>query len=160
MTFIFTFLVLFIFWFMLSGEFSGLLVAFAVIFSLTAAYLSHDFFLRRLRKDHIRVVKDILLYLPWLMKETIVANLQVVKIILSPSLPIDPQIVEFKSDLKTDLGLTILANSITITPGTVTLDIKEDNIFVVHALTPEHADGLLSREMERRVLKIEGSGNV
>ncbi|MGE4496922.1 MAG: Na+/H+ antiporter subunit E [Deferribacterales bacterium] len=160
MTFIFTFLMLFIFWFMLSGEFGGLLVAFAVVFSLLAAYLSHDFFLRSLRKDHIRVVKDFILYLPWLMKETIVANIQVVKIILSPSLPIDPQVVEFKSDLKSDLGLTILANSITITPGTVTLDIREDNVFVVHALTPEHADGLLNREMERRVLKIEGNGNV
>jgi len=160
MTFIFTFLVLFIFWFMLSGEFGGLLVAFAVIFSLIAAYLSHDFFLHRLRKDYFRMVKDIILYLPWLMKETFIANMQVVKIVLSPSMPIDPLVVEVKSDLKSDLGLTILANSITITPGTVTLDIKEDNVFVVHALTEYHAQGILERQIEHKVLKIEGSRNV
>jgi multicomponent Na+:H+ antiporter subunit E len=94
------------------------------------------------------------------MKETFIANMQVVKIVLSPSMPIDPLVVEVKSDLKSDLGLTILANSITITPGTVTLDIKEDNVFVVHALTEYHAQGILERQIEHKVLKIEGSRNV
>lgn len=160
MTFIFTFLMLLSFWFIISGTFNWFLSSFAIIFCLIAAYLSHDFFLHKLKKKYFRTAREFIGYLPWLIKETIVANFQIAKIVLSPSLKIDPVMVEFTSTVKTDLGLTILANSITITPGTVTVDIQDGRVFLIHALSKEHEEAVLSLEIEKKVLKIIGTNNV
>ena len=97
-----------------------------------------------------------LLYLPWLMLEIVKANIDLVYRTLHPSMPIDPLIITFKTDIKEDMGLTTLANSITLTPGTVTMDVTEDGEFTVHAISREAADALLTGEMARRVKNIEG----
>jgi multicomponent Na+:H+ antiporter subunit E len=91
------------------------------------------------------------------MKEIVVSNLAVAKVILSPSLPIHPRIVRVAGKQKTPIGQVIYANSITLTPGTVTLDVRDDK-FLVHALTSDSAAGLLSGEMDERVARLEGGG--
>jgi multicomponent Na+:H+ antiporter subunit E len=68
-------------------------------------------------------------------------------------MPINPGIVEFKTKLKSGLAMTTLANSITLTPGTITIDIR-DGKYYVHALTKKVTDDLLSGEMENRVASI------
>ena len=95
-------------------------------------------------------------YLPWLILEIIKSNLHVARIILSPSLPISPRLVRTKASQTTDLGQVIYANSITLTPGTITLDVR-NGAFLVHALTEDTAQGVESGEMDAKVKWLEGS---
>ena len=94
-------------------------------------------------------------YWLWLIKEIVLANLDVTKRILSPRLPVNPQLFRVKASQHNDLGKVIYANSITLTPGTVTVDIDGDE-FVVHALSDATKDDLESGEMDRRVSALEG----
>ena len=88
-------------------------------------------------------------YIPWLLFQVVLANLHVVYLVFRPSL-IRPQVVHFKTRLTSDMSKVTLGNSITLTPGTITLDIADDE-FWVHALSDKAAKDLLSGEMERRV---------
>lgn len=97
------------------------------------------------------------LYLPWLLLEIVKSNFDVAKIILSPKLPMRPQILRTVASQRTDVGRVIFANSITLTPGTITLGVLE-GAMVVHALADEFADGLETGEMDRRVCEMEGRG--
>lgn len=94
-------------------------------------------------------------YLPWLIGQIVIANLQVASVVLHPRLPITPVVVRFPTRLRGDLAQTTLGNSITLTPGTITLDVDGEE-FVVHALTREAAREVLSRKMERRVARAFG----
>lgn len=94
-------------------------------------------------------------YLPWLLLEIAKSNFDVAKIILNPKLPMRPHIIRVAYSQKTDVGKVIFANSITLTPGTITLAIREGEI-VVHALADEFADGLQNGEMDRRATAMEG----
>ncbi|NIA07118.1 MAG: hypothetical protein GWP14_05705 [Actinobacteria bacterium] len=82
----------------------------------------------------------LLLYLPVFLYYCIRANLQVVYLVLHPDMPIKPGIVKVKTKLKTESGVTALANSITLTPGTLTVDVVNGNELYVHWLVVESAD--------------------
>ncbi len=97
-----------------------------------------------------------LLYVPWLLWEIAKANLHVARVILTPSLPIRPRLLRIRGRQETDLGLVIFANSITLTPGTVTLDVR-DQTLLVHALTRHSAEGLLDGRINDRVAWLEGT---
>jgi multicomponent Na+:H+ antiporter subunit E len=94
-------------------------------------------------------------YFPWLMIEIVKSNIDVAKIILNPALPMRPHILRTESSQKTDVGKVIFANSITLTPGTITLAVREGEM-VVHALSDPFADGLQTGEMNERVCWMEG----
>lgn len=91
---------------------------------------------------------------PWLMWEIIKSNLEVTKIILSPKLKLRRNLIEVSADPKSEIGKVILANSITLTPGTVSVNLQDDRI-LVHALSFEGAEEDLSGEMSARVCKLE-----
>ena len=95
-----------------------------------------------------------LLYLPWLGWEIVKANIDVAKIILNPRLPISPRLIRVPASQKTAVGQVAYANSITLTPGTISLDVR-DNQVLVYALTKEAADGVESGEMDRKVAALE-----
>ena len=95
-------------------------------------------------------------YWLWLFKEIVLANIDVTKRILAPGLPINPQLFRVKATQHDALGKVIYANSITLTPGTVTVDIDGDE-FVVHALSEATRDDLETGEMDRRVTGLEGA---
>ncbi len=97
-----------------------------------------------------------MLYLPWLLWEIVKANVDVALLILSPRMPISPRMIRVKAGQRTELGMVIYANSITLTPGTVSVDVEGDTI-VVHAITREAADGVESGVMDRKVTALEGS---
>ena len=97
-----------------------------------------------------------LLYLPWLLKEIVKSNLQVARIILDPRLPISPRIIRVEASQRSEEAQVLFANSITLTPGTISLDLRSNTI-TVHALTREFADGLGDGEMARRVAECERS---
>jgi multicomponent Na+:H+ antiporter subunit E len=91
--------------------------------------------------------------LPWLLYQIVLSNVDVAKRALDPKMPIDPVMITFDSGLKTDLSRTLLANSITLTPGTVTVDI-DDNTFLIHALSKKFSDDLLEGTMEKKVAHV------
>ncbi len=97
-----------------------------------------------------------LLYWPWLIKEIVLANIDVAKAILGLSGTVRPSVFTIKASQTSDLGKTIYANSITLTPGTVTIALDGDEM-TIHALTSAAADGLATGEMDRRVTRIEGA---
>lgn len=90
----------------------------------------------------------------WLLKEIVKANLEVTRVILDRDLPIRPHMVRVKSTQRTELGRVILANSITLTPGTVSVDMQNDQIWV-HSLSSEGAEDDASGDMDRRVSALE-----
>jgi multicomponent Na+:H+ antiporter subunit E len=94
-------------------------------------------------------------YIPWLLWEIILANVEIAYLVLNPKPLVDPQLVRFKNDLKTDLGIVTLAHSITLTPGTVTVEANREE-FVIHAIWQKSADGIIGGEMQQKVKKIEG----
>ncbi len=156
MSFLITTIAMFLFWILLSGEFTFILITSGVVASLITAYLSHDIFIGKadLKTETGRVFKFIV-YIPWLLWEIILANVEIAYLVLSPKPLVDPQIVRFKNDLKTDLGIVTLAHSITLTPGTVTVDANREE-FVIHAIWQKSAEGIIGGEMQRKVKKIEG----
>lgn len=92
-------------------------------------------------------------YILWLIKEIVLANLQVAYIVIHPKMPINPKLITFKTKLPSAAAKVILGNSITITPGTLTIDI-EHNQFLVHCLVPESAGSLGNGEMQSRIMKL------
>jgi multicomponent Na+:H+ antiporter subunit E len=97
---------------------------------------------------------SVLLYWFWLGREIIKSNIDVARRILSPGLPISPNIFTVRASQKTELGRVTYANSITLVPGTVTVDVDEE-VFTVHALTQAAAADLKRGEMDRRVCNVE-----
>jgi multicomponent Na+:H+ antiporter subunit E len=114
-------------------------------------------FVARMRfTDHEEILPlKAFLYLPWLLWEILKANVDVAKRILSPSLPISPRLIKVRASQKRELGRVIYANSITLTPGTVSVRM-EDDVITVHALTAEAADGVKTGVMDAKVTKLEG----
>lgn len=156
-SFVLSFVILFSFWILLSGFFDFMHLFLGVICSLLVAYISHDLLIGEAKDFRLAAgrVLRFLAYLPWLLYQIMLANIDVAYRVIHPKMPIAPGIIRFKTDLKTEAALVTLANSITLTPGTVTIDIKEGEYFV-HAIAKEPAEGLLAGEMQARVKKIEG----
>lgn len=95
-------------------------------------------------------------YTIYLIKEIIVSNVAVTKIILSPKMELHRNMVEVEANQKTEVGNVILANSITLTPGTVSVKMS-DNKILIHALSYEGAEEELTGDMGERVSTLEGN---
>ncbi|MCU0935147.1 MAG: Na+/H+ antiporter subunit E [Gammaproteobacteria bacterium] len=153
-----TFSALYLFWLLLSGYFTPFLLAAGVGSAAAAVWLA-----RRLDRAHrgshpIRLSwLALLTYWPWLALEIVRSALTVSRIVLHPRLPISPTLVRFRPSQTSDVGLVVHANSITLTPGTITVEADRDE-FLVHALTREAAEGVLDGAMDRRVRALEGGG--
>ncbi len=99
-----------------------------------------------------------LLYFPWLLWQILLSNLDVAYRVWHPSRPISPRFLSVPFETKTDLGTVVYCNSITLTPGTVTVSVDNDNKeLLIHALSDKAADGLLAGTMHEKVKKLEGS---
>ena len=97
-------------------------------------------------------------YVPYLIKEIVVSNIEVTKIILAPKLELQRNMIEIGAHQKTEIGRVVMANSITLTPGTVSVSMEKDRI-LVHCLSFEGAEDDLSGDMDRRVCSLEGKSN-
>lgn len=95
-------------------------------------------------------------YVPWLMWQIVLSNIYVLKLVWRPKVDIAPRMIVIKHDLRTSFGVATYMNSITLTPGTVTVDIGKDE-FLVHCITKAVADDLHGGEMHRRCLALEGT---
>ncbi|MEH6497105.1 MAG: Na+/H+ antiporter subunit E [Pseudomonas marincola] len=148
-------LVLFAVWLLFSGIYTPLTMGFGIASCVVVALIA-----RRMDViDHeglpFQLGPKMILYWGWLMVEIVKANLDVAKCVLFPKKHLRPSLFLFKITQTSDLGRVIYANSVTLTPGTVTVDLHEDNI-LVHALTVGSADGVKSGEMDQKVTKVMG----
>jgi multicomponent Na+:H+ antiporter subunit E len=141
---------LFVFWVALSGYFTPFLLAAGLGSAIGVALFARRMEVIDAEGHPVQLGWRILLYWAWLSKEIAKSCWQVSKIIVDPKLPISPTIVRFRPGQRTTVGLAIHANSITLTPGTITIDATAEQ-FVVHALTRSGADGVVSGDMDRRV---------
>ena len=142
---------------LISGETGIIFVISAIVASLFVSFISHDLLFpkKNTKLTLIRLLR-LLKYSPWLVWQIVLANIDIVYRTLHPNLPIDPHMIEVDTDLKTDTGITILANSITLTPGTVTVEANKDGKFLVHAIASGPAKGLLEGTMQAKCKAIEG----
>jgi len=93
------------------------------------------------------------LYVPWLVVQVVKSGLHMTRLILHPKLPIDPQIIPYKPRLRDPAGLVLLGNSITLTPGTITVEIAPDEL-LVHAIDSRSGEDIVNGTMECRVAQI------
>lgn len=151
-----TALVLLVFWLTLSGYYTQFLVGMGILCSLLIALLAARMDVSDKEGHPIHLAPSALTYWPWLVWQIILSAVNVSKIIINPSLPVSPTMTRVKMSQKSDVARVTYANSITLTPGTISVDIEDDDI-IVHAITRENAIDLEAGEMDRRVAKFEGS---
>lgn len=148
---------LFLFWLLLSGFLTPGLMTFGVLTSLAAVYIAARMSAVDDEGHPLQLVIGSITYLPWLIWEIVKAAWSVTKVIVDPALPISPTLVTVKASQKTSSGINAYANSITLTPGTITVGVS-GNALTVHALTQEGADDLLGGGMDARVTQFEEAG--
>jgi multicomponent Na+:H+ antiporter subunit E len=146
---------LFAFWLVLSGMFTPFLLAAGLAASILITLLAWRMEVTDSEGHPIHLALGALFYWPWLAGQIALSGWRVTKIILHPRLPIRPALVRFRPSQHTTVGLVTHANSITLTPGTVTIEAAHDE-FLVHALTREGAQSLAGSEIDRRVRRLEG----
>lgn len=144
-------------WLAWSGHYTPLLLGFGVVCSLLVVWLCRLLGIVDDELLPLQLTWRTLRYLPWLAWEVVKSSLHVVGRVLRPGLPISPRLLMVKPSQKTDVGRVTYGNSITLTPGTLTLDVT-DELITVHAITREAAADLETGEMDRRVARIEGPG--
>ncbi len=143
-------------WLLWSGHYSPLIISFGVASCALVLAITHRMNVVDNEAVPVEITGRLLIYLPWLAWQVILSNLAVARIILSPSLPIAPRLIRTPAGQKGEVGRVIFANSITLTPGTVSL-IVNDNEILVHALTQEAEDDLQSGKMNEQVIRVEGN---
>ena len=146
------------FWLLLSGpdHFNWLMIGLGVISSGLVTWLSVRMGIVDEEGYPIHLVFRLLRYLPWLFWQIVLSNLDVARRVWDPRLPISPRLISVPYQTKTSVGTLVYANSITLTPGTVTIQVREGSL-LVHALTEEAAQALLSGAMHEQVKKLEGT---
>ena len=149
--------VLAVVWLLLSGHFEPLILMLGLASCVIVVVIAKrmDFV------DHeghpIHLTRRAVGYWLWLSWEIVKANIDVARRVLAPRIAINPTMVRLASSQKSDLGLVIYANSITLTPGTISVDVEPGEI-LVHALSRDAARELEIGEMDRRVSQVEGEG--
>lgn len=147
---------LFALWLIFNGKITLEIIIFGIILSL-AVYLFCWRFLEYSPKKELyalRLLPQGIGYFFILLSEVVKANCSVICLIVSPKYEPEPVLVTFRTDLKTDLARAVLANSITLTPGTITVELTEDE-FRVHCLDKEMAEGLSDSVFVRWLRKME-----
>jgi len=140
-------------WLLWSGHFNPLLLAFGAFSCLLVGYLTQRMGYFDNEVFALRFGLRLFSYLAWLAKEVMRSGIDVARVVLDPRLPISPRVVEIKASAEHPVDLVIFGNSITLTPGTLTLDVHR-GVIKVHSLTQAGADDLLSGEMDRRVASL------
>jgi len=148
------FLTLSAFWLLNSGHNSVLMLSLGAVSIAFVLYISHRMDVVDYESQPVHLSMKLPGYFVWLLKELILANIAVVKHIWLGNNSISPTLTTIRASQKTDLGKVIYANSITITPGTVTVDLVGDKV-MVHALLQENIQVLKIGEMDRRVCQLE-----
>lgn len=149
---------LFLIWLIFSGKYDAMHVSFGVIAVTLVILMNYrlskvNLFPERGEPNVPIKIYRLPAYILWLVKEIFLANLQVAYLVIHPKMPIKPTLLTFRTKLPSASAKVILGNSITITPGTLTIDI-EHNKFLVHCLIPKSAGSLESGDMQSRIMRL------
>lgn len=147
-------LVLLCFWMVLSGHYTIITVPAGILSVLGVVALSRRMGLADEEGHPIHLLPRAITYWPWLVLEIAKSAWDVTKIIFHPKLPITPTLIRVRASQRSAVGLSVYANSITLTPGTITARVSGHD-FLVHALTRSAAEDLAEGTMDRRVKKFE-----
>lgn len=152
-------------WLLFSGHYDVFHISAGVLSVGLIMLLNRELFRIRLYPGDVhREIKlsAVFRYVFWLVKEIIIAAIGVARIVLTPQMPLDPSLLEFHAELPNAGSQTILANSITLTPGTITIDITH-GVFLVHAINDSSSTSLAQGLMPARVAhlyRVEESGEL
>ena len=147
---------LFAFWLALSGHYTPMLVTAGAVCAVACVFAAIRMRAADPEGHPIELFRGAITYFPWLFLEITKSGWSVTKVILDPSLPISPTMTVVRASQKTPAGMATYANSITLTPGTITVGVDGDE-FTVHALVRDGADDLEGGGMDRRVSQFEGA---
>ncbi len=154
--FLLTFVLMFVSWILLSGKFDLFHLGLGALSCLLVSYFSSDLLFQAVDFGKLRTQwPRFLLYIPWLILEVFKANIHVVKLVFHPRMMdlIDPKIIKFRSKLKGELALVTFANSITLTPGTITVYVTDYGDFEVHVIDQSSGESLPG-DMENRIAEV------
>ena len=156
--FFLAFIILFVIWLLLSGKFDLFHISLGIISCALVSFFSSDLLFPSLKLKGLPILwLRFIKYIPWLLYQIFLANIHVLYLTFHPRMMelIDPRIIKFKSRLKSDMSLVTFANSITLTPGTITVNVSIDGDFKVHAIDRASGDPLPG-EMEKQIGKAFG----
>ena len=151
-------LVYFLLWIIFQGRITGEIVIIGALISIAA-----DLFIRKVLRLNLnvpnllrtlRLIPDIFIYFIVLIVEIVKANAAISRLVLAPQIEVEPCLVKFRTRLKTEAARVAFANSITLTPGTITVSLEGDKL-LVHALNREIAHGLEGSVFERLLERME-----
>lgn len=155
-------LVLFGFWMALSGRTETKFVVYGIITALVTTHITYPLLLVPNKDGSKRYfvfaasIPKFIVYFLWLMWQLVLANIDVLLATTSQELEIDPKVVRFYFKVDNPMASVMLANSITLTPGTVTLNVTDDGLYEIHALTKGAAEGVLDGSMQKKVADLYG----
>jgi len=149
-------LTLFAFWLALSGHYTPFLLAVGLISALFGVWVAVRMRIVDDEGQPVQLYRDAPAYWAWLWIEIFKSAIDVTVRIWQPRLSISPTMTRVRASQKSAVGLVTYANSITLTPGTITTGVK-DTILTVHALSKEGADDLEAGDMDRKVSEFEGA---
>ena len=143
---------LFVMWVILSGKFNPFHLGLGLVLSFCVAWVNsgHSPFVPR-----FRLWGKILWYLPWLFTRIVYSSLHLTKLILHPRLPIRPRLIRYESTLQEPPAVVLLGNSITLTPGTITVEIN-GRVLLVHAMDEISGEDVTSGRIESKIAEVFG----
>lgn len=155
-------LVLFVFWMVLSGRTETKFVVYGILTAVVTTWVTYPLLLVP-NKDGSKKyyvfgfsIPKMIMYFFWLMWQLVLANIDVLLATTGQELNIDPKVVRFRFRADNPMASVILANSITLTPGTVTMNVTDDGVYEIHALTVGAAAGVLDGGMQKKVADLYG----
>ena len=155
-------LVLFAFWMVLSGRTETKFVIYGILTAVVTTWVTYPLLLVP-NKDGSKKyyvfgfsIPKMIMYFFWLMWQLVLANIDVLLATTGQELNIDPKVVRFRFRADNPMASVILANSITLTPGTVTMNVTDDGVYEIHALTVGAAAGVLDGGMQKKVADLYG----
>ena len=156
------FVVLFGFWMVLSGRTETKFIVYGLITALVTTWVTYPLLLVP-NKDGSKQyfvfgvsIPKFIMYFFWLMWQLVLANIDVLLATTAQELDIDPKVVRFYFRADNPMASVVLANSITLTPGTVTINVTDDGLYEIHALTKGAAAGVLDGSMQKKVAALYG----
>lgn len=156
------FIVLFFFWMVMSGRTETKFIIYGVLTAAVVSWITYPLLLVP-NKDASKKyfvfgvsIPKFICYFFWLMWQLVLANVDVLLATTSQEMAIDPKIVRFYFKADNPMATVVLANSITLTPGTVTVNVTEDGLYEIHALTLGAASGVLDGSMQKKVAALYG----
>jgi len=153
------FILLLIFWMIIASSITLIELIFGILASLLIVFYSKDLILTKNERPlmSFKSLKAFILMFLTLLKEIVVANFMVAKLVLSRKMDIDPGFQKIRQPLKKDLNMALYGNAITLTPGTLTVEMTHDYI-VVHGLVKKHIIDVEGSKLEKVFMNLEGDG--